>query len=285
MTISVCPLHPLFGAVIAGDAQDGAAVSAIEDAMGRFGLLLFRGLELDDRGLERFAARFGPLQNMSGSPGVERHVIRVSNLAEDGTIKPANEVSRIQHEANLLWHADSSFMVPGAAYSFLYANIVPRAGGRTEFCDMRAAWDALPAARKDRLGSLRADHSMMHSWRLSGVDLAAVAAFATPTVRRQLVPIHRPSGRRALMIPSHVAHLEGMDDAESRALLDDLTAFATADGRTYAHDWQPGDLLIWDNRCMLHRVTGYRDFEEPRDLRSCRVIDRDDQGVVVAEPA
>lgn len=283
MTLPVSPLHPRFGAHVAADRVDDPGLApAVADAVGRYGLVLLRGLLVEDDALERFAGRFGKLQNLSGEPGVERHVIRVSNLGDDGRVKPADDTTRLRHEANLLWHTDSSFLSPGASYSFLNARIVTSEGGETQFCDTRVAWEALPADRRRRLGPLHADHSMAHSWRLVGVDLAAVAARPMPAVRRRLAPVHRPTGRTALMIPSHVARIEGMDEADGRTLLAELTAAATAPERIYTHKWLPGDLLIWDNRCMLHRVTPYDGFAAPRDLRSCRVVDADDDSTIAA---
>lgn len=288
MTLDTRPLHPLFGAEVCGvdpQSEDPGLTAALDRAMGRFGLLLLRGVAADDAALTRIAARFGRLQNMSGSADVVQPLVRVSNLAEDGTIKPADDAQRLRHEANLMWHTDSSFLSPGATYSFLHARIVTQEGGRTEFCDTRAAWDSLSHDRQQALLPLEADHSMLHSWRLSGVEVDAVAPMAMPSVRRKLAPLHAPSGRRALMVPSHVERIVGLDATQCRALLDELQRVATRPDRVYAHIWQPGDLLVWDNRCMLHRVTPYAAMDERRDLRSCRVIDGADDSHVVASGA
>ena len=125
MTVQTRPLHPLFGADL-GDAESAATIAA---AVGRSGLVLLRDVDLDDAGLADFARRFGPLQNMSRDPDGPREVIRVTNIAEDGRLKRADDATRRQHDANLLWHVDSSFLAPGATYSFLHARIVPEAGG------------------------------------------------------------------------------------------------------------------------------------------------------------
>jgi alpha-ketoglutarate-dependent 2,4-dichlorophenoxyacetate dioxygenase len=276
MGLQIQPLHPLFGGEARGvDWADPSAadVATFDQAVGRCGLILARDVELDDAGLARFAARFGPLQDMGG-----REVIPVSNLAEDGGMKTAGDASRRQHDANLLWHMDSSFISPGATYSFLHARIVPDEGGDTEFCDARVGWEALTPELRSRLLPLTADHSIHHSWRLVGVDMPHMAQ-AAPPVARKLVRRHKPSGRHALIIPSHVERVAGLDDEQGQALLGELTAIAAAPERIYRHRWEPGDLLVWDNRCMLHRATPYRAFDDARDLRSCRVVDVEDDGL------
>lgn len=280
MGVQTLPLHPLFGSEVCGiDPADpgDAQAAALQQALDRSGLVLVRDADLDDDGLARLAGRFGPLQNMSGDAQPPRPVIRVSNLADDGQLKTAEDATRRQHDANRLWHMDSSFLSPGATYSFLHARIVPEAGGDTEFVDARAAWEALGPERQRELAPLTAQHSIQHSWRRVGVEMPRLSE--TPAVARKLVRRHEPSGRDALIIPSHVERIDGFDDARSQALLEELTAIAAAPARVYRHRWRPRDLLIWDNRCVLHRSTPYRAFQDPRDLRSCRVVDVADDGL------
>jgi alpha-ketoglutarate-dependent 2,4-dichlorophenoxyacetate dioxygenase len=283
MTVQIRPLHPLFGAeALGGELGDPESAAPIEAAVGRYGLVLVRDAGLDDAGLARFAARFGPLQNMSRDPDAPREVIRVTNIAEDGRLKRADDATRRQHDANLLWHVDSSFLSPGATYSFLHARIVPEAGGDTEFFDARVAWEALGPDRRADLAPLVAAHSILHSMRRAGVETPAFSAASAPPIRRKLVRRHGPSGRDALVIPSHVERIEGLDYEQGQALIVELTAIAAAPERVYRHRWCAGDLLIWDNRCVLHRATPYRAFEAPRDLRSCRVLDVADDGLALS---
>ena len=280
MTLQTRPLHPLFGAEMLGvELTEEASGAAVEQALGRYGLLLVRDVDFDDAGLARFAAQFGPLQNMSRNSDAPREIIRVSNIAEDGRLKSAEDATRRQHDANLLWHVDSSFLSPGATYSFLHACLVPEEGGDTEFFDARVAWEALGPERQAELRPLATGHSILHSMRLVGFEAPAFSAASAPPVRRKLVRRHGPSGRDALIIPSHVERVEGLDYEQGQALIAELTRIAAAPERVYRHRWRTRDLLIWDNRCVLHRATPYRAFEAPRDLRSCRVLDVADDGL------
>jgi alpha-ketoglutarate-dependent 2,4-dichlorophenoxyacetate dioxygenase len=288
MATQSLPLHPLFGAELRGlgaGAPDEAAAQAFEAAVGQFGLVLVRGVVWDDAALARFAGMLGPLQDLSPPPNV-RKVIPVTNLDAEGRLKTADDPARVQHDTNFLWHADSSFMTPGASYSFLHARIVPAEGGDTEFLDTRVAFEALEPERQQALRPLKAVHSIRHSWKLVGIELDHYPVASIAPVRRNLVRRHAPSGREALAIPSHVEQLEGLGYAESQALIAKLLAVAAAPERVHRHRWAVGDLLVWDNRCMLHRVTAYRAFEAPRDLRSCRVVDvGDEDGERLAESA
>jgi alpha-ketoglutarate-dependent 2,4-dichlorophenoxyacetate dioxygenase len=283
MGIELRPLHTPFGAEVVGAAfaaGDATFIAEIEQAIAQYGLLLFRDARLDDEGLAQFTARFGPLQNLSVKREQFDPIARITNLTDDGTLQQADDAWRRQNAANRLWHIDSSYLLPGATFSLLHARVVPSSGGDTEYCDTRVAWDALPPERRAALADLLADHSIFHSRRLIGFEMGGEYA-RLPSIRRKLARRHAPSGRMALTIASHVENIEGMDYAAARALVDELVALASAPGRVYRHQWAAGDLLMWDNRCVLHRGTDYAELAEPRDLRSCRVNDVADEGVAL----
>jgi alpha-ketoglutarate-dependent 2,4-dichlorophenoxyacetate dioxygenase len=282
MDLQIDSLHEAFGAAMRG-AQlaepDEETMRALEAAIGRAGMLLFRDVGLDDAGLVAFARRFGPLQNMSSKPGEHLDVTQITNLDADGRMLPAGHAMRRQQDANELWHMDSTFRVPGATYSFLHARVIPDHGGDTEFCDTRVAFEALPAARRAELRTLSADHSIFHSRRLIGFEMTNYTAADLPPITRRLVRRHEPSGRDALIVASHIERVDGFDYAGGRSLVDELIAFATTPERVYRHRWRVGDLVIWDNRCILHRATAFSQFEQARDMRSCRVEDARDNGL------
>jgi alpha-ketoglutarate-dependent 2,4-dichlorophenoxyacetate dioxygenase len=270
------PLHSQFAAEVRGcDLAhcDADAISRIEAAIGNAGLLLFRNVSLDDAELGAFAGKFGPLQNISNKPNHRAEVSAITNIAADGNLLPSDDVMLRQHAANELWHIDSTFWSPGATFSFLLSRTIPDAGGETEFCDTRVAWEGLPPERQAALFGLTTEHSIFHSRRLIGYEMPAMNGIKLTPVKRRLVRFHEPSNRHALIIASHVEQVEGLSYQDGRNLVDELVDIATRPDRTYSHKWKVGDLLMWDNRCILHRGTPYAYSVEPRDMRSCRVQD------------
>ena len=277
------PLHPLFGAEVTGldlAAADDAAIAEIQQTIGHYGVLAFPGVTFDDDALAAFARRLGPLQNLTSRAGKVLEVTRVSNLDAMGAMLPADSKRRANDDANQFWHVDSTYLTPGATYSLLHARIIPDEGGDTEYCDARIAWEALPADRQAELGALTADHSVRHSRRLIGYEIPeGITGAAYPAVRHRLVRRHAPSGRDALLVASHIEAIAGMTYADARALVEELTGVAAAPNRVYRHKWRVGDLLMWDNRCMMHRATPFPQMAQARDMRSVRVIDPDDAGM------
>jgi len=274
------PLHPLFGLKAIVDDLSACTpdiIAELDRLIGMAGLLLIRDARLDEAGLARLARSFGTLQNLTGTNADAPDIFRVSNLAQDGTLRAPDDKARARHEANKLWHTDSSFMTPGASYSFLHAWVVPEDGKDTLFCDGRVAWDALEPNRQTELRPLVALHSMQHSWRRVGVTMPDLD-FMEP-VARKLVRRHQPSGRDTLVIPSHVERIVGLSGQRSLDLIEELTALASVPQRVYRHHWRAGDLLVWDNRCMLHRASRSGADDQPRDLRTCRLVDTEDDGL------
>jgi alpha-ketoglutarate-dependent 2,4-dichlorophenoxyacetate dioxygenase len=176
---------------------------------------------------------------------------------------------------NRLWHTDSSFKAPSGYASLLYARSVAPIGGHTEFADLRAACDALPAEKRARLQGLVARHSLLYSRRRLGfTEFTPEEQAAFAPVRRPLVRRIPESGRESLYIASHIGAIEGMADGEAEALLAELIAHATQRQFVYTHRWRVGDLVMWDNRCTMHRGTDYEDTRWQRDLRRATTSDR-----------
>ena len=175
--------------------------------------------------------------------------------------------------ANRLWHTDMSFYDVRATYSLLAAHAIPPAEGDTEFVDMRAAYDALPASRKEEIGGLVVEHSYWYSRVLGGGPEPTEEERATrPPARHALTHIHAPSGRQALYLASHASGIVGWPDEQGRALIDELMDFATQKRFVYAHKWRLGDVVIWDNLAPMHRATPFDDRSYKRDMRrtTCR---------------
>ena len=281
--LTVTPLHPLFAGLATGvdltRPLDAAARDAIVAAMDRYAVLVFRDQRIDDAQQIAIAENFGPLETSreADRPGhrmrLDVRMADVSNLGIDGKPLPVDHFRRMSGLANQLWHTDSSFKRVPATYSMLSARAVPGDGGDTEFADCRAAWDALSPAMQTRIAGLVAEHSIYTSRAVLGfTDFTAEERAALPPVLHSLVKRHPGSGRQTLYIASHAGAIVGMPTAEARLLLADLMEHATQREFIYRHTWRVGDLVIWDNRCTLHRGRGF-DLSAVRDVRRTTVSD------------
>ena len=177
---------------------------------------------------------------------------------------------------NQLWHTDSSFKKTPAKYSLLHAHTVTPEGGETQFVDTRAAYDALPEKMKARIDSLQAEHSIFVSRaKLGFTEFSEEERLANPPVHRSLVRVHPGSGRKALYLASHASHIVGLPVPDGRMLIHELMEHATQPQFVHTHKWMPGDLVIWDNRCTLHRGRPYDEVKHRRDMRRATVSDLD----------
>ncbi len=289
MNLVVTPIHRLFVAKITEvdlSRPIGEDIQrAIERAMDAYAVCVLPGQHLEDEQQIAFSRFYGPLE---ASPGIgrksgaipsagrirHREVFDISNLDQDGGILGENNPRASFMLGNQLWHTDSSFRTESATWSMLHAKVVPPAGGDTEFADTRAAYDALTDAMKSRLEGLVAEHSLWHSRsQLGGYVPTEEERKSYPSARHKLVRRHPGSGRNALYIASHASHIVGMPVEEGQALLRELMEFATQPQFVYRHKWQVGDLVIWDNRCTMHRATPFDAADDVRDLRRTTIID------------
>ena len=279
MGIEVNKLHPLFAAELIGiDAArpDAETVKLVEDLMREHAVLCIRGQgHIDDEQHLAFARKFGPLELPGNKPHnggrVAFGLYDVSNLGPDGEIMDADSPRAKVAKGNELFHADSSFNDLPSKWSMLRGVIVTPERGETETIDMRAVYDALPEAMKQRVAGLTARHNYFHSRRKAGAEVDDSNPLA-PYMRAEH-PLVRSSasGRPALFVGAHTQCIVGMEEAESRALIEELIAFATQPHFIYAHKWCQGDVLIWDNRCALHRGTEYDYRRHKRDMRRATI--------------
>ena len=264
MALALEPLNDEFVAEARGiDLSrpiDAATAAAVEAAMNRHAVLVFRGQPLDEDQQLAFTRWFGPLdlglKKVFRAPNRLRHEesIDISNVGLDGKVLARDSKKMFSNLANQLWHSDSSFQQPPAKYSLLSAQVVPPHGGDTEFADMRAAYDALPDDMKRRIDGLVSEHWALHSRILLGdTDYTEEEKSIIPPVEWPLVRRHPGSGRRSLFIGVHARRILGMSLPEGRMLLLDLLEHATQPAFVYRHRWRVGDLVMWDNRCVLHR--------------------------------
>jgi len=283
MSLSVCPVTPDFVAEI-GDVDlrnlSAADLASVKSAFWKYSVLIFPDQDLSGNQHLEFARAFGPtetdrvLDPKTTPPRLGEGFADVSNLTVEGTIWSGDSRQRAYKAGNKLWHTDSSFKYRPALCSLLYSTTVVPVGGHTEFADQRAAYDALTPAMKQKLEGLVAEHSIETSRRRTGfTEFSADEAKRLPPVPQMLVRTIPESGRKSLYVASHAGRVFEMPDAEGRALIDGLLAHVTQRQFVYTHRWRPHDLVMWDNRCTMHRGTDYDDLRWVRDMRRATVSD------------
>lgn len=290
MAITIKPLHPLFcaeiGGVDTGAPIDEASFAEIRAALDEYSVLVFHDQSLDDEKQIAFSRRFGPLEVAGkANPGVGTPFARQSNLdVGTGAVIPPDDRRMIYQKGNYLWHTDSSFRAVPSLCSLLSARIVPPEGGNTEFATMRAAYDALPDDIKQKLDGLVAEHSLVYS-RSTVTPHGAMTdemKAELPGAWQVMVRTNPVNGRKNLYAGAHASHVIGWPREEGRALIQSLNRFATQPQFCYHHKWRARDLVIWDNRCVLHRATAY-DTERHKRLMQRTTVAGD--APTTAQPA
>ena len=270
MGLEITALTETFGARVTGFSIragiDDAAFRAIEDAFERFSVLNFPDQPVDDREQITFSERFGPLEaTLAGAVGAGSKIVRLTNVLPDGTLKDPNGQQALFTRANNFWHTDSSFKPAPARASLLSARQIPSKGGDTEFASTGAAYESLSPAMKQRVEGLIAIHDIAHSRvRLDPKSVTEEQRRQMPPVPQAMVRVNPTTGRKSLLIGSHVSGIVGMDDGEAAALNEELVAIATQPEFTNRHRWTLGDIVMWDNRAILHRGMPYDEVNDRR---------------------
>ena len=286
MALTIRPIDPVNRAFFAGevsgiDLRERATpeqVAAIVEGMDKFAVLIFHDQKIDDAQQLAFSRNFGTLEiaNSDVRRDEDRRlapeVADVSNLGQGNAIMSREDRRRLFSLGNMLWHSDSSFKPIPAKYSLLHARVLPSKDGNTEFADMRAAYDALDDGLKAEIKDYVCEHSQQYSRGVLGFDFTDEERLRNPAVPQRLVRLHPGSKRRSLFLSAHAGAIRGMPVPEARALLRDLTEHATQRRFVYAHQWRLGDLVMWDNRAMMHRARRY-DPNEVRELHRTTVAD------------
>jgi alpha-ketoglutarate-dependent taurine dioxygenase len=272
MSCRIEPTGASLGAFVTGVKLAALAPDdwdAILAAFHERAVLIFPGQHLSSEEQAAFARRFGEIEVLA--KGYD--TVPISNRKPDGSLLRDDEPTMKILLGNEGWHTDSSYMPISAKASVLSARVVPSQGGETEWADMRAAYDALEPGLRARLGALSAYHSLRYSQARIGQTDPPPAGYgfqvADPPLR-PLVKVHPVTGKPALYIGRHAYGIPGLPPEESSKLLDELVAFACQPPRTYRHTWQAGDVVIWDNRCVLHRARPWN-HGEPRVMHHTRV--------------
>ena len=280
MPLEIRQLHPLFAGEVSGvDLRRPLSrdeVTAIDAGMDRHAVLIFHGQEITDEQQVAFSRNFGTLEPAVGGnvtkPEERRLSVEladVSNLDQHARPLARDDRRRMFNLGNRLWHSDSSFRAVPAKYSLLSGRAIPKpgSGGNTEFADMRAAYDALDPATKDKIEDLVCEHSLMYSRGRQGFGPFTEQELVTfRPVRQRLVRTHPVTGRKSLYLSSHIGTIIGWPVPEARDFIRELSEHATQRTFVHAHEWRPFDLVIWDNRQLMHRVRPF-DETQVRDMR------------------
>jgi alpha-ketoglutarate-dependent 2,4-dichlorophenoxyacetate dioxygenase len=286
MTLTFRSLHPHFAAEVGPvdlrQAHDPDTLGRIRAGMDEFAVLVFHDQPFTDDEQLEFAQRLdGRLHTKTGSSALYKSrfgneaLTDVSNVADDGEILGADDRRRVYGLGNRLWHTDASFQDPPGRYSMLSAKIVPPVPADTEYADMRAAYDALPAETKARIEGLRAHHSIAYSRQTLGFEFSGDEQEKLKGAVHPLVRTIPRSGRRSLYVASHASRIVDWPVPEGRLLLRDLIEHATRPEFVYRHAWRVGDFVIWDNRATMHRALPYDDARHRRELRRVTTLDVD----------
>jgi alpha-ketoglutarate-dependent 2,4-dichlorophenoxyacetate dioxygenase len=279
------PVRPDFVAEVEGidlrQRPDAALAAAIHRAMDEYAVLVFRNQAINDDQQMAFGASLGTIEPTRATASMDEkqrlshgQMNDISNLGADGRVLAADSRRRMFNVGNQLWHNDSSFKAVPAMYSMLHARVIPPKGGQTEVADMRAAWDALPDDEKAVVRDSVGEHSLLYSRALLGfTDFTEAERIRFTPVSQRLVRYHPGSGRRSLFLSSHIGRIRGMPVPEALSLLRDLMEHAMQREFVYRHEWQVNDLLMWDNRCTMHRGRPYDDKNQPRDMRRVTLQD------------
>ncbi|HZP76598.1 MAG TPA: TauD/TfdA family dioxygenase [Pseudolabrys sp.] len=245
----------LRGIGIAEVATNDRAYAMVRAAFEEHSVLVFRDQKVDNDTQLAFSRRFGtPEVTKVGSGGTGTNFVILTTIGEDGKVVPPDHRLQMRNKANQLWHTDSSFKATPALTSILSARIIPGLGGETEYVSMRLAFEKLSKAEQDKVEASFAWHDYAHSRGKIAADLASPEERAAlPPQCWRMVWRNPVNNRGALYLASHAYAVEGMERAAGLAWIEELVAKATAPGLSYVHTWQPGDVVMWDNRATMHR--------------------------------
>jgi taurine dioxygenase len=273
---AVLPLHPLLGCEITGITLEQAVspklFAKVYEAFLEYQLIVFHDVDLPPATQVAFARNFGEVQVhvLSDHYGIKDHpeIYMLSNLDRDG-----HPSGKHPDKGTLFWHTDGSWRERTGQATMMYSEIVPDTGGETEFADMYSAYELLPAAMKRRIEGRRAIHNLDFSrTRRHGEDFLTTEQKAkVPPIAHPIVRTHPETGRKAIFLGDHAEEIEGMPYDEGRALIEEINAMITPPERVYTHHWSPRQCMVWDNRCTLHRATGFDEARLKRVMRRCTI--------------
>lgn len=285
-TFSLTPLNDTFGVEVHGLSLDTLDIAtdfpALRALFEEHSALLFRAQAMEPDTHLALARAFGEVEDRYADerrPGEAYKIPEVSNVTEEGGTTGEMDLHTLNLKSNFLWHSDSTFLPVPALVNILTAKIATTEGGATELASTRAAWAEMPPGLKARIEGRGIWHRYSHSRRQISEELSKLPMFNKwPDQHWKSVWTNPVNGREALYLASHAFAVDGYDEAEGQALLAELTAFCTQDRYVYSHRWTEGDVLIWDQRAVMHRGTPWP-FEQPRKLASLCASARESDGL------
>ena len=283
--LKTTPLSATFGVEV-HDVQLASLTdetfSHVRDAFETHSALLFRNQDIDDAAHMRLAEMFGPIEDRKAderAPGQAFEVPEVSNILEDGSTADGMDLHTLNLKANMLWHADSTFLPVPALANILIGRVVTEKDGETQLASTRAAWADMPETMRQKIRGKGIWHRYAHSRAKISEELSKLPMFHKwPDQHWKSVWTNPVNGQEALYIASHAFKIDGFDQGSSATLIDDLTSFVTQSAYVYSHKWKVDDVLIWDQRAVLHRATPW-DYTLPRKLSSICVSCTPSDGV------
>ena len=286
LPLKTTPLSDTFGVEVHDldlkEVSEGHAFAQIRAAFEEHSALLFRGQDLDPETHVRLARLFGPIEDRNSdtlTPNGTFKVPEVTNVMEDGTITGEMDLHTLNLKSNMLWHADSTFLPVPALINILTAKIATTTGGATELASTRAAFADMPPDKQEALRGMIIRHKYSHSRARISEELAKLPMFNKwPDTRWPAVWKNPVNGKEAVYVASHSFAVEGMGEAEGQAYIDALIADCTQPKYVYSHQWSVGDVLMWDQRAVLHRGTPWP-YDQPRKLASICVSATDADGL------
>ncbi len=284
MTVTFRKLHPHVGAEVSAidlrEVHDRATLDHLRAGTDAHGVLVFRNQPFTDVEQLAFAERFdGTLHVKPGASALAANrfgndaIADISNVDNSGKILKADDRKRMYSLGNRLWHTDASFQDPAGRYSTLSARVIPEVNADTEFADMRAAYDTLDAATKQKLEGLRVHHTITHSREILGFEFSHEEKERLQGAIHPITRTNPRTGRKSLYLASHATRIIDWPVADGRLFLMELTEHATQSEFVYRHVWKNGDFVIWDNLSTMHRATAFDDAKHHRELRRVTTID------------
>ena len=273
------PLHSDFGVCVQGlnlcEHLSSDSVTAIQQAIDCYSFLWFPNQSVSDEMQLALTSLLGepePSHVKLGQDGVVDYFITIGNVQDDGSVFGNDHPKTKFLTGNNMWHSDSSFREIPSFASIMCAYEVPAEGGKTQFVSQRAAYNKLPTDTQAAIDPLITIHDYVFSRSKVGPNaVTASHANSLPPVRQKLVRMNPSTREKNIFVGSHAREIEGWKYQDSRELLEDLLERATGTNQIYEHSWAPGDVVIWDNRCLLHQGAGYDADKYRRRMRQTRV--------------